>query len=365
MNLTINSKQLFKALSVAARAAEKRGAIPILSHVLFRADAGRVSVSGTNLNLEITSVVDADVSDMGSACVPALTFVDIAKKLPDSDKVKISAEDGRLTIRAGRSRFNMAVLPASDWPEIVRKDASHRFAISAERLGDMFAKTSFASSSEETRFYLRGVYLHPVDGMLRAVATDGHKLSALDLPSIDAPEGMPGVIIPRETVNEVVKVFSADAKVEIGVSENFIVFDDGRTVVSSKLIDANYPDYQRVIPQAGKNIATVPADDILAAVSRVSAVSSERGRAVKFTFKPDAIQLSVRDADIGDAEDSVDAEYKGEAMEVGFNHAYMRECIEALGSTDVRFEMNDAGSPCLITGDSDKSHRVVVMPMRV
>lgn len=367
MKLTINQKVLTKALAAASRVAPKNTTIPIISHVHFEAKSPNVvSIRATDLDIEITCLADAKVEQGGSLCVPAAQFRDIANKLNDGADVKIEIDDQRMTIKSGRSRFHLATLPAQDWPEITGKETPHEFTIPSKDLAVMIGKVSFAMSSEETRYYLCGIYMHPVEGALRMVATDGHRLSRVEATVPQGAEAIPGVIIPRKTAGEVERLLKdAPSDVVIRLSQNFIRFELGSTVLASKLIDGTFPDYARVIPSSADKHAKINSAALSDAVARVSTIQSDRGRAVRFEFEGSVLELLVQNPDMGDARDEITVEWLPEKFVVGFNSQYVQDSVAALDCETVTMSFVDPGSPAILTNDRDPSMLTVLMPMRV
>lgn len=369
MKLQITQKSLNKALSAAGRAAAKRTTIPILSYVLFEASGNQVVISGTDLDIEIKSHAEAAISQGGAVCVPAGPFMDISKKMADGKDVSIELDNNRLTIKSGRTRFHLNTLPAQDWPEITSKETPHEFSINAITMQRLFEKTAFAISTEETRYYLNGIYFHLDDDeqgkRLKAVATDGHRLSLISAAAPTELGEMPGIIIPRKTVIELSRLIAdAPEDVLIKLSDTFIIFNIGETVLSSKVIDGTYPDYKRVIPMQSAAVAGLDKKAAIEAVARVSTISSERGRAVKFAFEKGKLALSVTNPDMGDAADEIEADYDFATIEIGFNSAYVQECLSTIDGESFCMRLTDPGAPCIITCD-DPDRLMVIMPMRV
>lgn len=369
MKLTINQKALTKALAAAGRVAPKNTTIPIISHVHFEAKTPNiVSIRATDLDIEITCLTDARVEQGGAVCVPAAAFRDISNKLNDGADIRLELDDARLSIKAGRSRFHLATLPANDWPEIVGNKTSHEFDIQSKALGAMIAKVSFAMSNEQTRYYLNGVYMHPVDDgtVLRMVATDGHRLSRVDCRAPAGSEKITGVIIPRKTIAEVERLLKdAPPDIVVCLAENFIRFEIGATVLASKLVDGTFPDYPRVIPKDTSKKARIDSALLSAAVARVSTIQTDRGRSVKFEFDGETLGLFASNADMGDASDEIACEWSSEKFSVGFNAQYVTEIISAIGGEKLTMKFVDPGSPAIFTNEDDESLLTVLMPMRV
>ena len=300
MKVTLERAALLKALGHVHRVVERRTTIPILSNVLIRADRKALTLKATDLDLEVTETIPADIGQSGGTTLPAHTLYDIVRKLAEGAQVSLetSGETGQLMLRSGRSRFNLQSLPESDFPDLAVNDLSHRFTLSAGDLKKLIDKTQFAISTEETRYYLNGIFMHTVDvdghTMLRAVATDGHRLARYEMPAPEGSKGMPGVIVPRKAVAEIQRlVEDAEADVSIELSSTKARFSFGDVVLTTKLIDGTFPDYPRVIPSGNDKRLVVERDFFRQAVDRVSTISSERGRAVKLSLNDGKLTLSV------------------------------------------------------------------------
>jgi DNA polymerase-3 subunit beta len=372
MRATLERAHLLKTLSHVHRVVERRNTIPILSNVLVQASGGEVRLKATDLDLEITETTPAMIEQGGATTVPAHLLHDIVRKLPDGAQVSLeTAPDGAtLSIRSGRSRFSLQMLPESDFPDITAGPFTHRFEMKAADLRRLIDRTQFAISTEETRYYLNGIYLHTLDtragATLRAVATDGHRLAQADFAAPEGSAGMPGVIVPRKTVGEIKNLLDdAEAVVTVELSESKLRVSVGSVVLTSKLIDGTFPDYARVIPQGNDKELAVERDEFKTAVDRVSTVSSERGRAVKLSISEGKLVLAVNNPDSGSASEELGAEYEDEALEIGFNARYLLDIADQIGSGTMRFRLADPGSPTLIQDGSDESALFVLMPMRV
>ncbi|MGP0103949.1 DNA polymerase III subunit beta [Rhodoblastus sp.] len=372
MKVTLERTALLKSLGHVHRVVERRTTIPILSNVLLSASGGGLQLKATDLDLEVTETTPADVGQPGATTLPAHTLYEIVRKLPDGAQVSLESDtdDGQLQLRSGRSRFSLQALPESDFPDLAAGEMAHSFKLGAGELKRLLDKTQFAISNEETRYYLNGVYLHvtEVDGkaLLRAVATDGHRLARLETPAPAGAAGMPGVIVPRKAVAEVQKLIEdPEAEITIELSPAKIRFTLGSVVLTSKLIDGSFPDYARVIPTQNDKYVTVERKDFSEAVDRVSTISSERGRAVKMAIGPGKLVLSVTNPDSGSAIEELEVDYDGEPIEIGFNARYLIEIAGQLDSDTTLFKMNDSGSPTIIQDRDGASALFVLMPMRV
>ncbi len=368
MKITIERGALLKALNHVQSVVERRNTIPILANVLLTAEDGQLSLTATDLDIEIVEGVPADVARSGGTTAPAHTMYDIVRKLPDGAQVEVDhdQESGKVTVVAGRSRFALQSLPREDFPAAAAGDLPYTFEISPKDLLRLVDKTRFAISTEETRYYLNGIYLHTVDGKLRAVATDGHRLARVDFPLPQGADGMPGIIVPRKTVGELLKLLEGDVEsVRVSVSDTKIRFEVGSVTLTSKLIDGTFPDYGRVIPTENDKSMEVDGKLFASAVDRVSTISTERSRAVKLDLDENRVTLAVNNPDSGSATEELGIDYEGAPLEIGFNARYLLDITQQLDGPTARFELSDAGSPTVVRDSDDPEALYVLMPMRV
>jgi DNA polymerase-3 subunit beta len=372
MQVIIERATFLKALSHVQSVVERRNTIPILSNVLIRAEGGTMTLSATDLDIEIVERVPADVERAGAVTASALTLFDIVKKLPDGSQVALTAggEGGRLTVQSGRSSFELAVLPDRDFPSLSPEDEGHRFEMPASGLRRLLDKTRFAMSQEETRYYLNGIYFHAhMEGdakALRAVATDGHRLARLDAPLPQGAEDMPGVIAPRKAVLELRRLLD-DASENVGVtvstSRITFAFDDIR--LTSKLIDGTFPDYGRVIPTGNDRILKIENADFRRAVDRVSTVSADKTRSVKLSIAEDRLTLLVNNPEAGSATEELSVDYAAEPLDIGFNAKYLLDIADQIDGDVAVLAFADAASPTLVREEEDEGALYVLMPLRV
>ena len=372
MKLTIERAALLKALSHAQSVVERRNTIPILSNVKLTVKGSRLSLDATDLDLEIVEQADCQPGVDGATTVAAHTLYDIVRKLPEGSQIELDTggEAERMSLRAGRSRFTLTCLPVEDFPVMAEGDLPHQFRLAAADLRSLIDRTRFAISTEETRYYLNGIYLHAAvhDGVdvLRAVATDGHRLASVEVPLPEGAAGMPGVIIPRKTIAEVRKLIDETAEdVQVALSDTKIRFAFDGGVLTSKLIDGTFPDYERVIPADNDKVLDVDCKSFTEAVDRVSAISSEKSRAVKLSLRPSSLTLSASSPENGNATEELEISYSAENLEIGFNSRYLLDVTQQIEGDTARFLMSDAASPTVVREVGDSSATYVLMPMRV
>ena len=372
MKISMERSALLRAVAQAQSVVERRNTIPILANVLIEAEGEAVTFRATDLDIEVLDKAVAQVERAGGTTVSAVTLHEIVRKLPDGALVTLSEEggSGRLAVSAGRSNFNLATLPKEDFPVMATSEYGTNFKAKAQVLRRLFDKSKFAISTEETRYYLNGVYMHVADSedgrMLRCVATDGHRLARIDAPLPENAEEMPGVIVPRKTVGEMRKLLDEDdMDIAVSVSETKVRFATPDITLTSKVIDGTFPDYTRVIPQGNTRKLEVDASEFAKAVDRVATVSSERSRAVKLQLDEDRLILSVNAPDQGAAEEELAVAYGDERLEIGFNAKYLLEIASQVDRENAVFLFNSSGDPTLMREGTDTSAVYVVMPMRV
>jgi len=372
MKATIERATLLKCLSHVQSVVERRNTIPILSNVLIEASAaGSVKVMATDLDLQVVETMGAvSVEGAGAITVSAHLLFDIARKLPDGSQVSLETADNRLTVKAGRSRFSLPTLPRDDFPVIVEGDLPTSFELPARVLAELIDRTRFAISTEETRYYLNGIFLHVTEDELKAAATDGHRLARFTIARPDGAEGMPDVIVPRKCVAELRKLLeeALDTNVLIDLSASKIRFTLGGengVVLTSKLIDGTFPDYSRVIPTGNDKLLKLDPRSFYEGVDRVATIATEKTRAVKIALEPDRVTLSVTSPDNGTAAEELAADYKASGFEIGFNANYLKDILSQIDGDNVELHLADAGAPTLIRQDDKSSALYVLMPMRV
>jgi DNA polymerase-3 subunit beta len=374
MKLSIERAALLRSLGHVQSVVERRNTIPILSNVLLGAeteDGGSLSLTATDMDLEIVESTAAEVSQAGATTAPAHTLYDIVRKLPEGSKVELqtSADGNTLTVRAGRSNFKLGCLPTEDFPQMAGGTMPHNFQLGAPELRALIDRTRFAISTEETRYYLNGIYLHAAKGdvpVLRAVATDGHRLARVEMPLPEGASKIPGVIVPRKTVMEVRKLIEdADEPIEFALSDTKVKFAFDRVTLTSKLIDGTFPDYERVIPSGNDKVLEVDPRSFYSAVDRVATIATEKSRAVKLAIDRGALTVSANSPESGSATEELEVRYDAAPLEIGFNSRYLLDIAQQIEGDGCRFVIADAASPTVIRDTADASALYVLMPMRV
>lgn len=376
MKLTIERAALLKALAHVQSVVERRNTIPILGNVLLSAGDDGLAFSATDLDMEIADGAPAHVESPGQITAPAHTLYEIVRKLPEGAEVSLgfSGADPRLAVQAGRYKVNLPVLPAGDFPVMPSEGLSNGISLEATDLIRLIDKTRFAISTEETRYYLTGIYLHTVvsegRSLLRAVATDGHRLALAEMAAPEGAAGAPGVIVPRKTVQEARRLLEdAGDAIDLHLSAQKIRFDFGRATLTSKVIDGSFPDYTRVIPKENRRVMTVDNALFAAAVDRVATISSEKSRSVKLSVESGRVILTVRNMETGQAVEELEVDYDGDPFEIGFNARYLMDVTSQIGgeTTEFRFVDRSAATlldPVLVLDPTDVGVQYVLMPLR-
>jgi DNA polymerase-3 subunit beta len=370
MKATIERATLLRSLGHVHSVVERRNTIPILSNVLLEArEDGSLRLMATDLDLQINDTIEAQVQQPGATTVSAHTLFEIARKLPEGSQVELTAADGKMLVVAGRARFNLSTLPRDDFPVIAEGELPTRFELPAATLRQIIDKTRFAISTEETRYYLNGIFLHVSDEaqpVLKAAATDGHRLARVTVPRPAGAEGMPDVIIPRKCVAELRKLLDeVDGSVLVSLSESKVRFGLGNAILTSKLIDGTFPDYSRVIPTANDKLLRIDPRSFEEGVDRVATIASEKTRAVKMTLERDKVTLSVSSPENGTAAEEVAGDYASDGLEIGFNARYLLDILGQIEGDFVEMHLADPAAPTLLRENDKAAALYVLMPMRV
>jgi DNA polymerase-3 subunit beta len=374
MKFKADRATLMKSLAHVQNVVEKRNTIPILANVLLAVRDGKLTIAATDLEIALVEEVAAETTRNGAITVPAATLFEIVRRQPDNAMIELDhpGGDAQLALRAGRYTTSLVALSVDEFPKLDAGKLTHSFVLSAQELRGLIDRTKFAISTEETRYYLNGIFLHAAEGesgpVLRAVATDGHRLARVEEPLPTGAAGMPGVIIPRKTVTELRKLLDEiTAEVEVSLSETRIQFTIGGMRLTSKLIDGTFPDYDRVIPRGNDKILRVDKKDFNDAVGRVSAISAEKHRPVKLSLAKDLLVISASSPEQGTASEELGAElvdYQSGPLEIGFQARYLVDVTEQIRGK-VEFVFADGAAPTLVRDQDDVSAIYVLMPMRV
>lgn len=366
MNFTTTRDALLRPLQVVSGAVERRHTLPILSNVLIRSNDNELSVTGTDLEVELVAKVTLDAGVPGEVTVPARKLLDIVRSLPEGNDVKLEANGDKVVIRSGRSKFTLSSLPASEFPDIDEWEAEVSFDLARGDLKHLMERTHFSMANQDVRYYLNGMLFEVNDNQLRTVATDGHRLamSGIELEQSGLPQRQ--VIVPRKGITELMRLLESDDQpVQVSIGQNHIrVRTDGMTF-TSKLLDGRFPDYRRVLPQGGDKVVVADRDVLRSACSRASILSNEKFRGVRVNLVAGELALTANNPEQEQAEEVIEVEYQGEALEVGFNVTYVLDVLNAIPGEQVKFTLTDSNSSALVEDNADDSALYVVMPMRL
>lgn len=366
MKFKITREALLKPLQVVSGVVEKRQTLPILSNVLVSIDSDRLTMTGTDLEVELTASTGLVDSEGGEITLPARKFMDICKSLPDESELSITIDQDRALIRSGKSRFNLTTLPSHDFPSTEKVTGAREYTIKQSVLKHLIDQTQFCMANQDVRYYLNGLLLELRPNSLRAVATDGHRLALCDMESEIIPGDINQIIVPRKGVMELSRLLSdSDDTCSIQLNSNHIRIDLGDIVFLSKLIDGRFPDYERVIPRGGDKIVVANREVLRQGLQRASILSNEKYRGIRLNFSNNLLRATVNNPDQEEAEEEIDINYQGDELEIGFNVSYLVDALNAVNEDDVEMTLIDANSSCLISGVGDDSARYVVMPMRL
>ena len=372
MKLTIERSALLASLQHVQSVVERRNTIPILSNVELSAEGAELRLTATDMDIWVYDQTPADVGASGSITASAHMLFDIVRKLSDDSKVELELGkvEGQLSLKSGQTLFSLSSLPVEDFPSVSEGDWGCKFQMPAAAICELIDRARFAMSTEETRYYLNGIFLHPTTGpkdhALRAVATDGHRLARADVDLPKGTDGMPSVIVPRKAVTELRKILeSVEGVVTVSLSDTKARFATDSVILTTKLIDGTFPDYQRVIPDDNRKVLRVARQVFSEAVDRVSTVSKDKTRAIKLSLKKNNLLLTAHTPDHGSASEELAVEYDADDLEIGFNARYLLEMTEQIRGDHISFKMEDGASPAVVEDEKDPRTIYVLMPMRV
>lgn len=374
MKLAFERAALLKSLAHVQSVVERRTTIPILSNVKLEAGENGISLTATDMDLSVVEETEAEVIRPGAITAPAHTLYDVVRKLPESSLIELERSDqgAELSLRSGRTAFDLPCLPAADFPAMTDEGLDHSFTLAVGDLIKLIDRTRFAISTEETRYYLNGIFLHPIEegaaSCLRSVATDGHRLARVEIAMPESAAGMPGVIVPRKTVGELRKLIDEldpETTVDVALSHARIRFKVGSAVLRSRLIDGTFPDYEKVIPSDNDKLMVMPTAELAETVDRIATISTDKSRAIKLALATGKLTLTAISPDAGRGVEEVDVDYQSDPMEIGFNARYILDITGQIEGKDIELALADAGAPTLVRDPKDSSTLYVLMPMRV
>ncbi|MBA5723772.1 DNA polymerase III subunit beta [Candidatus Liberibacter sp.] len=374
MEITLERSRILDSLSHACRIIERRNVSPISCHILLQTVDGSLKMQASGPEIEITEIIPANVKIEGSATIPAQLLHDIVRKLPDGSELRLSRDSSRgdgIAVASGCSNFFLQSFSEKGFPSLEKEDCKHSFKLKSSVLRRLIERTHFAMATEETRYYLNGIFFHLQEekgrSQLCAAATDGHRLAVAHTDISEEIKGMPSIIVPRKAVHEIRRLLSMeDSDIKINISEARIYLEISSSLfMSARLIDGIFPRYQDFIPDTNDKELRVRCDNLRRAVDRVSTVSSERSRAVKFSLSPGQLSMTVDNPDIGKAIEELSVSYSSDSMDIGFNSKYILEIAENISGDGMVFLLKDSNSSALIRGEKDEDAFCILMPIRI
>ncbi|MBA3581452.1 MAG: DNA polymerase III subunit beta [Gammaproteobacteria bacterium] len=366
MKLNITREQLLSPLQNVIGAVEKRQTMPILSNVLMRLEKGVLSITGTDLEIELVAQINIMGEKDGETTAPARKLLDICKNLPEGTELILDAAEDRLTVKAGRSRFVLATLPAGEFPSLEDIRLDSQLSVAQKSLKQLIEKTAFAMAQQDVRYYLNGLMLENADGLLRAVATDGHRLAMAEAVNEQSLPSNKQVIVPRKGIMELQRLLQdKDEPVTLGFSSNHVRVEFGDLRFTSKLIDGRFPDYERVMPQGSDKLLVANRLKLKQSLTLTAILSNEKYKGVRLVLESGLLKIQTHNPDKEEAEEQVEVDYDGESLEIGFNVNYLLDVLNVLVTDNVNILLKDANSSCLIQDPTNEHGRYVIMPMRL
>jgi DNA polymerase-3 subunit beta len=365
MKFSAPRESILKPLQAVIGVVERRQTMAILSHVLLRVENGRLSITATDLEVELIAEGDVDMKSPGEVTVPGRKLHDICKALPDGCKIEVDVSGDRLTLKGGRSRFTLSTLQAADFPTVDAIAGEHKIEVGQSDLRWLIEKTQFSMAQQDVRYYLNGLLFETEGKTLRAVATDGHRLALAEIELTAKAGKEEQVIVPRKGVLELSRLLDGDGSLTIVLGSNHIRVDLDGVRLTSKLIDGRFPDYERVIPSKAPNVVKADRDLLRHALQRTGILSNEKYRGIRLELAKGNVTISANNPDQEEATETVELEYEGDGMEIGFNVNYLLEALAAVGNAAVELHITDSNSSCLIVSPETDRMKYVVMPMRL
>ncbi len=367
MRCVISREALIKPLQLVAGVVERRQTLPVLSNILLAAEGDQLSMTGTDLEVELVGRVTLDEpAENGSITVPARKLMDICKSLPDDARIELALSGQKMVIKAGRSRFSLSTLPAAEFPNVEDSPQALDLNMTQAQLRRLIDQTGFSMAQQDVRYYLNGMLLEVANGQLRAVSTDGHRLATCLTDVVVDTDSDHQIIVPRKGILELARLLqSGEEAVRLQIGANHIRAHVGDFIFTSKLVDGKFPDYQRVIPRNGNKFVLGDRQELRQVLSRIAILSNEKYRGVRLLLSSGFLQVMANNPEQEEAEETVAVDYEGESLEIGFNVNYLIDSLSILNSETVRFTLSDANSSALIEGVDESDSLYVVMPMRM
>ena len=368
MKFTIPRESLLKPLQLVTGVVERRQTLPVLANLLIQADAEGLSLTGTDLEVEMIAHCSVPVEQPGEITIPARKLADIWRALPDGADVSVSVEGERATIKSGRSRFTLATLPAADFPKVENADADVVVTLPQKQIGKLIDQVSFAMAQQDVRVFLNGMLLEVGDNSIRAVATDGHRLAMASKPceTSGPAEGVKQAIVPRKAVVEMGRLLDEEEEdLSIQLGSNHLKVTKGGVTLTTKLVDGQFPDYEKVVPKDASRVLHGDRNTLKEGFHRASILSNEKYRGVRLAISPDSLTIQANNPEQEEAEETVAVQFSGVQLEIGFNVSYLLDVLSALDSEQVQMSVSDANSSALLESADDSDAVYVVMPMRL
>ncbi|OLU24818.1 DNA polymerase III subunit beta [Pseudomonas sp. PA15(2017)] len=367
MHFTIQREALLKPLQLVAGVVERRQTLPVLSNVLLVVEGQQLSLTGTDLEVELVGrVALEDAAEPGEITVPARKLMDICKSLPADALIDVRVDEQKLLVKAGRSRFTLSTLPANDFPTVEEGPGSLTFNLVQSKLRRLIERTSFAMAQQDVRYYLNGMLLEVQTGILRAVATDGHRLAMCSMEATIQQDGKHQVIVPRKGILELARLLTEqDGEVSIVLGQHHIRATTGEFTFTSKLVDGKFPDYERVLPRGGDKLVVADRQGLREAFSRTAILSNEKYRGIRLQLAAGLLKIQANNPEQEEAEEEIAVDYNGSSLEIGFNVSYLLDVLGVMTTEQVRLILSDSNSSALVQEADNDDSAYVVMPMRL
>lgn len=366
MRFSLQREAFLKPLAQVVNVVERRQTLPVLANFLVQVKDGQLSLTGTDLEVEMVSRISVDNANDGETTIPARKLFDIVRALPDGSVITVAQTGDKVTISAGRSRFTLATLPSNDFPSVDEVEATDRIAISEATLKELIERTSFAMAQQDVRYYLNGLLFDVRDTLLRCVATDGHRLALCETPLETGTGNKRQIIVPRKGVTELQRLLEGgEREIELEIGRSHIRMKRDDAMFTSKLIDGRFPDYEAVIPIGADRLVTVDRELLKASLQRAAILSNEKYRGVRVEVSPGQLKISAHNPEQEEAQDEVEVDTQVSDLAIGFNVNYLLDALSALRDEQVVIQLRDSNSSALVREASNEKSRHVVMPLRL